>query len=300
MKYLYYPGCSLKCTGRSYEESLLAVFNALKIDYVELDDWNCCGATAYMAVDESKAFAIASRNLALAEEQFKDEKEINIIAPCSACYMVLLKTQNYLNQNPGEMSKIKLALKDSGLNYEGKVKIRHPLDVLVNDLGIAEITKAVKFPLKGIRVASYYGCQTVRPIATFDDARNPDSMDKIVKAIGAEPVDWPLKTRCCGASLTGTIDKVGMPLSYVILHEAVKRRADVVITACSLCQFNLECFQSKMNYKFNTQMHIGVVYFTQLLGLALGLSPKELGMHRLFVKPENVYKSVKGGEAVYV
>jgi len=300
LKYLYYPGCSLKCTGRSYEESLLAVFDTLKLDYIELDDWNCCGATAYMAIDESMAFTIASRNLALAEKQFKNEEEINLIAPCSACYMVLLKTQNFLAQNKNEMKKIQIALNQSGLNYEGKVRIRHPLDVLVNDLGIKEISKNVKYPLKGIRVASYYGCQVVRPYATFDDARNPVSMDEIVKAIGAEPVEWPLKTKCCGASLTGTIDIVGLPLSHSILYEAMKLRADVIITACSLCQFNLECYQNTINKKYDQSIHIAVIYFSQLLGLALGISPKELGMQRLFVKPESVYKSVKGAKPVYV
>jgi len=300
LKYLYYPGCSLKCTGRSYEESLLAVFDALKLDYAELDDWNCCGATAYMAIDESKAFTIATRNLALAEEQFKNEKEINLIAPCSACYMVLLKAQNFLAQHKNEMERIQIALKQSGLNYEGKVRIRHPLDVLVNDLGIKAISKNVKYPLKGIRVASYYGCQVVRPYATFDDIRNPTSMDEIVKAIGAEPVDWPLKTRCCGASLTGIIDIVGLPLSHSILYEAMRLRTDVVITACSLCQFNLECYQTTINKNYDQSIHIAVIYFSQLLGLALGISPKELGMQRLFIKPESIYKSVKGEKTVYV
>jgi heterodisulfide reductase subunit B len=125
-------------------------------------------------------------------------------------------------------------------------------------------------------------------------------MDELVKAIGAEPIDWPLKTRCCGASLTGIMEGVGLPLSYIILHEAAKRRADVVITACPLCQFNLECYQSNINKNYQNDLRIGVIYFSQLLGLALGISPKELGMNRLFVKPENVYKAVKGGETVYV
>jgi heterodisulfide reductase subunit B len=300
LKYLYYPGCSLKCTGRAYEESLLAVFDELKIDYIELNDWNCCGATAYMAVDEDKAFAIASRNLALAEEQFNGEQEINLIAPCSACYLVLLKTQNYLNSNPEAKKRIQFALKKSGLSYNGKVKIRHPLDVLVNDLGIAEIKKAVKYPLKGIRVASYYGCQTVRPFAEFDDPRNPVTMDNLITAIGAEAVNWPLKTKCCGASLTGTIDFVGLPMSHAILYEAMKRRADVVSTACSLCQFNLECYQNEINKKYDQSIHIAVMYFSQLMGLALGIEPKVLGMQRLFVKPESVYKLMKGEKPVYV
>ena len=300
MKYIYYPGCSLKSTGKLYEESLLAVFRALNIDYEELNDWNCCGATAYMAIDESKANVLAARNLALAEEQLKDEKEVNIVAPCSACYMVLLKTQRFLAENPAELKKIQTALKESGLTYTGKAKVRHPLDVLINDIGEAEISKHIKKPLKGLKVVSYYGCQTVRPYSTFDNQRNPVSMDKLFKAAGADVVDWTKKTRCCGGSLTGTIQEVALPLSYIILHEAKQRRADVIATACSLCQFNLECYQTDIDKKFKTDLKIDVIYFTQLLGLALGLDNKELGIHRLFAQPENIFRILKGEEHVYV
>ncbi|HMQ97480.1 MAG TPA: CoB--CoM heterodisulfide reductase iron-sulfur subunit B family protein [Ignavibacteria bacterium] len=300
MKYIYYPGCSLKSTGKLYEESLLAVFDALGIEYEELNDWNCCGATAYMAVDEKKAFVLAARNLALAEQQMKDEKEVNIVAPCSACYMILLKTQKYLEDNPEDMAVIKAALKESGLEYNAKAKVRHPIDVLINDLGEKEISKRITKPLKGIRVASYYGCQTVRPYSTFDDQRNPVAMDNLFKAAGAEVVDWSMKTRCCGASLTGTIQEVALPLSYIILHEAKKRRADVVTTACSLCQFNLECYQTNIDKKFKTDTKIDVIYFTQLLGLALGIEPKKLGMNRLFSQPEDLYRIMEGGKPVYV
>lgn len=300
MKYIYYPGCSLKSTGKLYEESLLAVLDALEVEYEELNDWNCCGATAYMAIDERKAYVLAARNLALAEEQLKEEKEVNIVAPCSACYMILLKTQKYLEQNPAELHVVQAALIDSGLNYTGKAKVRHPIDVLVNDIGVKEITKRVKTPLKGVKVASYYGCQTVRPYATFDDQRNPVTMDNLFRAAGADIIDWTMKTRCCGGSLTGTIQEVALPLSYVILHEAKKRRADVITTACSLCQFNLECYQDDIDKKFKTDLKIDVIYFTQLLGLALGIDPKKLGIHRLFSKPDNIYRIMKGGDHVYV
>jgi heterodisulfide reductase subunit B2 len=300
MRYLYYPGCSLKCTGRSYEESLLAVFDALKIDYTEIDDWNCCGATAYMSVDEIKAFTLAARNLALAEKQFENEEEINLIAPCAACYMVLLKTQNYMDAKPELRAKVYMALKEAGLTNKRRVKVRHPLDVITNDIGIDAISKAKKNSLKGIKVASYYGCQTVRPYATFDDARDPSTMDNLVKALGAEPVDWPLKTRCCGGSLTGTVPEVGLPLSYVILKEAAKSGADVIVTACPLCQFNLECYQNVINKKYKENLNLPVIYFSQLMGLALGISQKELGIQRLFIKPEKVCKAVKGGAPVYV
>ncbi len=300
MKYIYYPGCSLKSTGKLYEESLLAVFDALDVEYEELKDWNCCGATAYMAVDEKKAFVLAARNIALAEQQFNGEEEVNIVAPCSACYMILLKTQKFLEDNPEDMAVIKAALKESGLEYKAKAKVRHPIDVLINDIGEQEIAKRITKPLKGIRVASYYGCQTVRPYSTFDDQRNPVTMDRLFKAAGAEVVDWSMKTRCCGASLTGTIQEVALPLSYIILHEAKKRRADVVTTACSLCQFNLECYQTNIDKKFKTDTKIDVIYFTQLLGLALGIEPKKLGINRLFTQPENLYRILEGGNPVYV
>ncbi|KXK53348.1 MAG: succinate dehydrogenase/fumarate reductase iron-sulfur subunit [Chlorobi bacterium OLB5] len=300
MKYIYYPGCSLKSTGRVYEESLLSVMDVLNIDYKELDDWNCCGATAYMAVDDRKAYVLAARNLALAEEQMKNEPEVNIIAPCAACFMVLLKTQKFLEENPEDKAAVVAALKESGLNYTGRAKVRHPLDVLVNDYGEAEIIKRITKPLKGIRVASYYGCQTVRPYSVFDDQRNPETMDRLMKAAGAEVVDWSMKTRCCGASLTGTVQDVALPLSYVIVHEAKKRRADAVATACPLCQFNLECYQTDMNSKFKSDLKIDVLYFTQLLGIALGIEPKKLGMNRLFTEPENLYKILEGGNRVYV
>lgn len=300
MKYIYYPGCSLKSTGKLYEESLLAVFRALKIDYEELNDWNCCGATAYMAIDENKAYVLAARNLALAEEQLKDEEEVNIVAPCSACYMVLLKTQKFLHDNPIEMRRVQTALFESGLTYTGKAKVRHPLDVLINDIGEKEISKAVKNPLKGLKVVPYYGCQTVRPYSTFEDQRNPVSMDRLFKAAGAEIIDWTMKTRCCGASLTGTIQEVALPLSYIILHEAKKRRADVITTACSLCQFNLECYQTDIDKKFKTDLKIDVLYFTQLLGLALGIPLKELGIHRLFSQPKHILRILEGGDHVYV
>ena len=288
MKYLYYPGCSLKGTGRAYEESLLSVFKKLDIELEEINDWNCCGATAYMAVDEQKAYALASRNIALAERQL-DSDEVHVVAPCAACYLVLMKAQHYLESGNGRGDKIRNALKAGGLEYKGRVKVRHPLDVLVNDYGLDKIKEKVEKPLEGVRVASYYGCQVVRPYAEFDDQHNPRTMDLLMKAMGAEEIDWPLKTRCCGGTLTGVVPEVGQRLSYVLLREAKARGADVITTACPLCQFNLECYQDEMNDRFqrlNFPVDIPPVYFTQLMGVALGLGGKDLGLQRQFVPLE--------------
>ncbi len=282
MSYLYYPGCSLKSTGRAYEESLLAVFDALKAGCQEIEDWNCCGATAYMAVDEMKSIALAARNLALAEEQTNGAGP-DVMTPCNACYLVLMKAQKAIKDHQYKSDRVCDALKENGLTYTGKARIRHPLDILINDIGLDTIKNHVKKPLEGMKIASYYGCQIVRPYATFDDPHDPQTMDQVMQALGAEVIDWPLKTRCCGGSLSGTIEPVGLRLSYILLKEAKKRGADTVVTACPLCQFNLECYQDKMNEMFDDRLHLPVAYFTQLMGVAFGLPEKSLGLNRLFV-----------------
>jgi len=300
MSYLYFPGCSLMSTGRAYDESMRAVFDAMHIPMPELEDWNCCGATAYMSISELKAFALSARNLALAERQGAADGMADVIVPCAACYLGLNKAQHYLSDNEELRATISASLDEAGLAYTGRVRIRHPLDVLINDIGTDVIADRITKPLEGMRVACYYGCQLVRPYAEFDDQHRPTTMDSIMTALGAEVVDWPLKTRCCGGSLTGTVPEVGQRLSFILLREAKRRGCDVIATACPLCQFNLECYQSQMSRHFGERIDIPVAYFTQLMGMAFGLDRKRLGLHRLFVpvqEPRPV-AAVAGGEHV--
>ncbi len=287
----------MQSSAKSYEESLLAVFNTLNVPMEELHDWNCCGATSYMSVDEMKAFALAARNLALAEHQ-NGSTDVDVVAPCSACYLVLMKTQRYLKDHPEIQSNVQKGLQSIGLSYEGKAHVRHPLDILVNDIGVTRIKQAVRKPLKGLRVASYYGCQAVRPFQIFDDPRDPQTMDRIAEAMGASAIDWSLKTRCCGGTLTSTINEVGIRLNYIILKEAEKRGADVIVTACPLCQFNLECFRDEMKTMYDDEIKIPVIYFTQLMGMAFGIKENILGVQRTLIRPACVSK-ITGGE-VYV
>ena len=287
MKYTYFPGCSLKGLGKAYDESFSAVCRVLGIELSELEDWNCCGATAYMAVDEHHAVMLAARNLALAEKQGRDD----IVAPCAGCYLVLNKAGKYMAKYPKLADRVTGALEKEGYQYTGKLKVLHPLDVLVNKVGIAAIKEKVCHPLKGLKVASYYGCQMVRPYAEFDDQNDPQTMDQLVKATGAEAVDFPLKTRCCGGSLSGTLSEVGQNLGYILLHEMKVRGAEIAVTACPLCQFNLDAFQTEICKSRNEDASLPVLYFTQLLGLALGLSPKEVGLQRQIVSANPILKS---------
>ena len=281
MKYLYYPGCSLKSSGKFYEDSLLAVFKTLGVEVEELNDWNCCGATNYMSINDRDAISITARNLALAEKQGGGE----LIAPCAACYMGLLKTQNYLDTDTELRERVVNQLSQQGLTSRKNIRVRHPLDVLVNDVGMEAIRKAVKVPLSSVKAACYYGCQLIRPFATFDNAHDPQTMDKIARALGAEPIDWPIKTRCCSGSMTTTLTNIGLSMNFELLKEAKRRGGNVILTACPLCQFNLECFQGKISRIYHEDVKIPVMYFTQLMGLALGIPEKELGLHRM-LSPE--------------
>jgi len=278
MKFTYFPGCSLKGLGRAYEESLLPVFGHLGIELNELEDWNCCGATAYMAVDEAKSFVLAARNLALAEQQGDQA----IMAPCSACYLVLNKTKHALVESEVMGKRVRRALSIGHLTYKGHTPVRHPLDILINDVGLEAIRAKVVRPLKGLKVAPYYGCQIVRPYSTFDDQYNPVTMDKILEALGATVVRYPLKTKCCGGSLTGTVPEAGLRMAYILLKEALSRGADVIATVCPLCQFNLDGYHAPIAAKFES-VRIPTVYFTQLMGLAFGLNEKQLGLNRMLV-----------------
>jgi heterodisulfide reductase subunit B len=278
MKYTYFPGCSLKGLGRAYEESLLPVMRMLGVELQELEDWNCCGATAYMSVDEGEAGVLAARNLAMAEKIGPHD----LLTPCSACYLVLNKTKHNIAEFADIRNRVHRALDNARLSYSGRTNVRHPLDILVHDVGLEVIKEKVVRPLKGLKVAPYYGCQVVRPYSTFDDAWNPTAMDRLLATLGAEVVHYPLKTKCCGGSLTGTVPEAGLRMSYILLKEAVRRGADVIATICPLCQFNMDAYHDQIDRRWGPT-RIATVYFTQLMGLAFGLSERELGLRRNFI-----------------
>jgi len=279
MEYIYYPGCSLESAGKPYDESLRAVFRALGIGLRELEDWNCCGATMYMSVDEALSMAVSARNLALTEQAgFRD-----LIAPCSACYTVLVKTNRFLKESPELKTKVDHLLEKVSLKYNLSVKVRHPLDVLVNEVGVEAIASAAKRSLEGVAFAPYYGCQIVRPERGFDDSEFPSALDTLFQRLGAHLVYFPLKTRCCGGMLMTTFPNVCLQLVKDLLECAAENGAECIITTCPLCQVNVEAYQKTVNKRFGTAYEIPVMYFTQLLGHALGCSEKELGLHKNLV-----------------
>src|SRR5512144_642126 len=287
VNYAYFPGCSMEASGRSYEESMLAVFGRLGVGLTEIEDWNCCGATAFPSVDAVKSLALSARNLALAERHQPGDAPVDVLAPCAGCYRALLKTERELADGDGTAERVDAALHAIDLRYQRRARARHPLDVLVNVIGLDRVADAVVRPLDGLRVACYYGCLLVRPYAPFDDQQAPTSMERLFEACGAEPIDWPLRTRCCvdscycGGPLIGNLPDATLRLSHQLLEDAMRRGADVIATVCPLCQFNLEAFQGRMRRTFGSRIELTVGFFTQLLGLALELDDRALGLPRM-------------------
>ena len=280
LAYTYYPGCSVGATSMWYDRSLRAVAKALDVDLIELDDWNCCGATAYMSVRELKSFCISARNLALAEPLGRD-----IITPCSACFTVLHKTNRYWHEDEGLRGKIGQALGAAGLQYKGGVKVRHALDPFVNDVGLDVITERVKKPLSGLKVAAYYGCQIVRPDTGLDSADYPVILDQLLASLGAEPVTWAMKARCCSASLIlGRLD-IALDLMADILKCAADAGAEAIATVCPMCHINLETQMARVNKEYGFDLNLPVLFFTQLMGVALGVDEAQLGLDKGFIDP---------------
>ncbi|MFO7865454.1 MAG: CoB--CoM heterodisulfide reductase iron-sulfur subunit B family protein [Candidatus Aminicenantes bacterium] len=276
--YIYYSGCSVKTNARHYEESILPVFEKLGVHLEEMDDWNCCGATATPSVDSAKAVALNGRNLAIAEKAGKD-----ILAPCAACYLALKKANDFLASAEPEADRILAELKKVDLNYTGSIKVKHPVEILNREIGLERIREEVRRPLGGLRIAGYYGCQVVRPFSDFDDPDYPESMDDLMRTIGAEPVEYNAKTRCCGGALTANLDDLGANLNHILLKEAEKKKADAIVTLCPLCLFNLEIAQDQVRKKYKTEYGIPILFFSQLMGWAFGFSKEEMGFSRSLV-----------------
>ncbi len=282
-QYSYFPGCSLKSTAVAYDESVRAISASLGIELIELEDWNCCGTTAYSSIDRLESIAIPCRDLALAEK-----KGLDLVTPCTACFRTFERVNSHLKLYPFLKPKVDKILAAAGLEYHGQVRVRHLVDVLINDVGVEAIASKVVNPLHGLRVAAYYGCLLVRPRVAFDDPENPHSLDGLLKSLGAEVVPFPAKSRCCGGSLVISNVDLALGLIQRILESAHSNGAECIVTACPLCQLNLDAYQGMVNSKFGTSYRLPIMFLSQLLGTALGIKPKELGFDRGIVSSEKV------------
>ncbi|MFN3621901.1 MAG: CoB--CoM heterodisulfide reductase iron-sulfur subunit B family protein [Nitrososphaerales archaeon] len=290
MKYAYYPGCSAHTSGKEYDRSFRLVVKALDIELVDVPDWSCCGSHVTYVFNPMLAASLSARNLSLVGKMGEEV----VVTTCSGCYQTLKRSNQLLKQDGEVQSKVKNALKAINLDYTGNVKVRHALEALTTDEVLKAIAEKINKPLKGLKVAPYYGCAIVRPKFedSFDDVENPQSLDRLIKILGAEPLPYIDKVRCCGGVLIMKHEKVGLEMIRRLLVDAKQAGADCIVTPCALCHLNLDIMQPKVEQTFKTTLNMPIFFFTQLVGLALGLEHSQLGLDKHMVSPINLLKKL--------
>jgi heterodisulfide reductase subunit B len=273
-EYTYFPGCAMASTGKPIQASLDTICKVLDIELKELDDWSCCGCPGE-SINELAATAIATRNLALAEKS-----KLDMVTACSCCYRNLLAAHVTYTEEPRIRDQVKKALAASNLEYKGTLRVRNLVDVFINDIGLDVIASKVKRKLTGMKVASYYGCHQSRPYGP-DDFEFPVWQDQIAEVLGAEAIFFPLKAQCCGGTQLFSSPDMINKLVYKILDNAEEHGAQVISsTLCPLCFTNLDANQGRIKNRYGKKFNMPIFGLSQLMGVAFGLNPKELGLNK--------------------
>lgn len=285
-EYAYYSGCSLEGTATEYNESLKAILKEIKIDFREPDDWSCCGSTPAHTVNHVLSSALAARNLSLIEKTGLK----TVITPCPSCMMAFKKAQHRMSESESFKNEVNEILDNP---YECGVEAKSALQIFVEDIGLETITQYVTHVMPDLKVAPYYGCILNRPpeIAKFDNPENPVAMDNILSAAKVNVCDFAFKVECCGAAYGVTKRKMVNELSYKVLSMAVDAGANCIAVACPLCHQNLDLRQGQINETMGSNFNIPILYFTQIIGLAFGMSPKQLQLEKLVVNSDHLVRS---------
>jgi len=279
-EYSFYPGCSSerKASASNYMVSVESMCKTLDVKLNEIPDWNCCGASiGYAEGGELPRHIMNARNIALSDQHNPGQ---DIVATCAACWLGTKETQERVAHSGEMLADINSILKDAGLKYEGKQPVRHMVEVLIEDLGYAELAKPVVKPLEGIKIAGYVGCQTNRPFGVAGESfENPKYLDKLVETVGAEPVEnYDQKVTCCGGALAFSEPEKSQAQIKKIIESAYDFGAEMIVTPCPVCQMNVEVYQGQINKKYGTKFKIPVLYYSQLMTVAYGGNAKEAGL----------------------
>ncbi len=296
-KMTYYPGCSSQGSGRHLDESIRAILPDLGVDIVDIDDWNCCGASVgNIGGGPLPNLALTGRNLAKAQEEGNQD----IVTGCAACYLNTHGGNEKIKEDVKKRKQINEALAEADLSYDEDLDVHHVMEVIVNDIGMEKVEELSTNKLKGLKVAGWVGCQTVRPFAetetggkyaTYED---PTFLDEITEAVGAEVTDFAPKTNCCGGSVAVMKPEKTLHLMKTILDAAVESGADVVSTPCPLCQTNLEMYQDAINKEYGTDYNMPVVFPSQLIAVAMGKDKeKDAGLQRQTIRSQKLEDMAK-------
>jgi heterodisulfide reductase subunit B len=287
MKLSYYPGCTLKTNAKNFEDSVLAIHKKLDIDLEELPRWNCCGTVYSLATDDLMHHLAPIRNLI----RVKEQKNNRLVTLCAMCYNTLKRANLKVKEDPESLEKINNLMYLEKIKYEGDVEVLHLMEILRDEVGFSTLSQKVTRPLKNLKVASYYGCLLVRPREVgIDDPENPTIMEELVKNLGGEPINFPYKTECCGSYQTVDNPEIVVERTYSIISSAQVNGAEVIAVSCPLCAFNLDHRQKEAGQKHLEFKHIPILYFTQLLAIALDCSEDVLKFDLHYIDPRPILK----------
>ncbi|MBI3187944.1 MAG: CoB--CoM heterodisulfide reductase iron-sulfur subunit B family protein [Gammaproteobacteria bacterium] len=289
-EYSFYPGCSSQegASSSNYLKSVQSMCDVLDIKLNTIPDWNCCSASiGYSGGGELPRLALSARNIALSEKHNGGQ---DIVATCAACWLSTRETAERLHQDPEMMAETNTALKEAGLQLTNATKIRHMVEVLIEDIGYEEMGKHVKKPLEGIKIAGYVGCQTNRPFGIEGESfENPKYLDKFVETLGGESIpNYEKKVSCCGGALAFSEPEKSQALVKGIIESALDHGADMIVTPCPVCQMNVEVYQDQINAKYGTKFHIPVTYYSTLMAVAYGKTAKEASLEGQIIRAKKL------------
>lgn len=275
MRYAFFPGCVLDGVAQEARLATNSIAAALGLELVELPGWTCCGASHLQDVNDTAALAVNARNLALAERL-----GLPLLTVCNTCTLMLRQAKARLDN--GQQESINALLRRAGLMYQGTAEVTHLLWVLARDYGPERLAARIKRPLTGLKVAGYYGCHILRPPQAlgFEDYVNPHSLEDVITALGAAPVPFSARLSCCGFHGQYSAPEEVIKITGEINLSARQAGADCLVTPCPLCQMQLDIYQKEGWRAVHATGHVPVLHLSQLVGLALGLPPAELGLER--------------------
>jgi heterodisulfide reductase subunit B len=289
MQIAYYPGCTLHASSAFYDNQCKRVLKQLGLELKEIEDWNCCGATSASKTDDFLAVALPARNLGIADASGL----LEMLIPCSSCYSRTLVSQKILSEDPELKNKINTELSKK---FEGKIRISSILDILVPRANSGVIAEKLAKNLKGLKPACYYGCLLTRfprDMQISDNVENPQGMETVCRALGAEPIDWSYKTDCCGASAAINDADTSLLLMSRIIKDAIARGANCFVTTCPMCQMNMDAYQGQVSKSYGIRNRLPVFFITELLGISMGFTPEEMQIDRHFVDSLELLKELK-------
>lgn len=290
LKYALYPGCAAKGATPELYQSTMAIIGRLGIEVVELTAASCCGAGVISEADPDVALALNARTFAQAEAL-----GLEVMTICGTCQGVMGAANKRLKTEPGLLERINQVLARDGIAYRGTVQVKHLLWIVVREVGLHRLGQQVRLPMQDFRIAPFYGCYILRPSweLGFDDPENPTSLEKVIKTVGGEPVAYTGRTKCCGFPIILEKEAIAVAMAGTNMKEAKDEGADFMVTPCPLCHMSLDIYQDRAGRAVKAQLNLPILHLPQLLGLAMGVPPKDLGLSRHLISVDSIVHVVE-------